>query len=184
MIREEFIPDVFFSALIIAGAAAALVGCTSSEGKTSTAKADVNHGTIVRVVDGDTIKVDVSGKTKSVRLIGIDTPETHKPGVKIECGGREASANMAKLAPEGARVTLRSDPSQDSVDRYGRLLAYATVRGRSLQLEQVYAGWATVYVYQHHPFSRVDAFRRAEGVAKRADRGVWGECGGDFHSEQ
>jgi micrococcal nuclease len=143
--------------------------------------------TIIRVVDGDTIHVSVDGKDKTVRLIGIDTPETHKPGVKIECGGKEASANMKHLAPAGAEVKLTSDPTQDSVDRYGRLLAYVSTLGHprtSLQLEQVYAGWAEVYVYGGKPFQRVDTFRSAEGVAKRAHRGVWGSCGGDFHSEQ
>jgi micrococcal nuclease len=143
--------------------------------------------TVVRIVDGDTIHVSVDGKDKTVRLIGIDTPETHKPGVKVECGGKEASANMKRLAPAGAEVKLTSDPTQDSVDRYGRLLAYVSTPGHprtSLQLEQVYAGWAEVYVYGGKPFARVDTFRSAEGVAKRAHRGVWGSCGGDFHSEQ
>jgi endonuclease YncB( thermonuclease family) len=112
--------------------------------------------TVIRIVDGDTIHVSVDGKDKTVRLIGIDTPETHKPGVKIECGGKEASANMKHLAPAGAEVKLTSDPTQDSVDRYGRLLAYVSTPGHprtSLQLEQVYAGWAEVYVYGGKPFA-------------------------------
>lgn len=140
--------------------------------------------TIVRDVDGDTIKVDVGGKQTSVRLIGIDTPETHKPGVKVECGGREASENAARIARAGARVRLTYDPTQDQVDRYGRLLAYVSVGGQSLQLAQLRAGLAEVYVYGGKPFQRVESFRRASRVAERAHRGVWGACGGDFHSEQ
>jgi micrococcal nuclease len=140
--------------------------------------------TIARVVDGDTIHVTINGQDKTVRLIGIDTPETHKPGVKVECGGKEASANMVRLAPVGAKATLTADPTQDKVDRYGRMLAYVTVNHRMLQREQVYDGWAEVYVYGGKPFKRTDDFRRAEGVAKRAHRGVWGQCGSDFHSEQ
>jgi micrococcal nuclease len=124
------------------------------------------------------------GEEKSVRLIGIDTPETRKPGVKVECGGKAATANMVKLAPEGAKAKLTFDSSQDSEDRYGRLLAYVKVRGKDVQLEQVYSGLAEVYVYDEKPFKRVEKYDRAEEVAKGAGRGVWGQCGGDFHSEQ
>jgi micrococcal nuclease len=138
---------------------------------------------VVRVVDGDTIKVRAGGEDKSVRLIGIDTPETRKPGVKVECGGKAATANMVKLAPEGAKAKLTFDPSQDKEDRYGRLLAYVKVRGKDVQLEQIYDGLAEVYVYDKN-FDRVEKYRRAEVVAERAGRGVWGHCDGDFHSEQ
>jgi micrococcal nuclease len=129
---------------------------------------------VVRVVDGDTIKV----------RRGIDTPETRKPGVGVECGGKAATANMVKLAPEGAKARLSFDSTQDSEDRYGRLLAYVRVRGKDVQLEQIYDGLAEVYVYDEKPFKRVEKFQRAEEVAKNAGRGVWGQCGGDFHSEQ
>ena len=156
---------------------------------------------ITEVVDGDTVKVRASGakhKDYTVRLIGIDTPETKRPGVPVECGGREASSNMYRLAfrtardsdsdglldegSDGRRVVLRTDPTQDSFDRYGRLLAYATTRaGVSLQERQLRAGWAMVYVYDHTPFQQVRAFRHAQRGARRAGRGVWGACDGDFH---
>lgn len=170
--------------LIIFGTLAfALYSCGDKMGEKSATARAVDYK-VVRVVDGDTIKVSRGGEETSVRLIGIDTPETHKPGVKIECGGKAASANLAKLAPAGATARLTADPTQDLKDRYGRLLAYVNVRGRSLQLEQLYAGLAEVYVYGDVAFKRVEKFRRAEDVAKGAKRGVWGECGGDFHSEQ
>lgn len=162
--------------------AASVAACNEESGGKNVS-VPAQKATVSRVVDGDTIKVKIGGVEKSVRLIGIDTPETHKPGVKVECGGKEAAANMTSLAPEGAAVRLVSDPTQDKVDRYGRMLAYASVHGRSLQLEQIYAGNAKVYVYGGKPFARVDKFRRAEGVAERAKRGVWGHCSGDFHSE-
>jgi micrococcal nuclease len=143
-----------------------------------------SNGLIIRVTDGDTLHVKIAGEDKTVRLIGIDTPETHKPRVKVECGGKEASANMVRLAPVGAKVNLTYDSSQDRTDRYGRLLAYASVNRRSLQIEQLRAGWAEVYVYRHKDFKRVDSFRRVSAVAERHKRGVWGSCSGDFHSEQ
>ena len=137
---------------------------------------------VARVVDGDTIAVDLGGGERYVRLLGIDTPETHRPGTPIECGGPEASANMERIAPAGTRVTLEPDPGQDAVDRYGRLLAYIRLPdGRLAEEAQLAAGWATVYVFAGRPVSRDPAFRRVEESARAARRGVWGRCAGRFH---
>src|SRR6266516_387907 len=76
---------------------------------------------VVRPVDGDTLVASVGGRSFYVRLLGIDTPETHRPGTPVECGGPEASASMAALAPPGQRIELETDPGQDRVDAYGRL---------------------------------------------------------------
>ena len=88
---------------------------------------------MVRVIDGDTLKVRLaSGASETVRLIGIDTPETRKPNTPVECGGRDATARMKRLALRrgvGVAVVLRSDPTQDRRDRYGRLLAYVSRAG-------------------------------------------------------
>src|SRR3954451_20594003 len=101
---------------------------------------------VVRVVDGDTIRVATGGDEEYVRMLGIDTPETHRPGVPIECGGPQASRHLEALLPPGAGVTLERDVGQDPVDRYGRLLAYVRLRdGRLAEDEQVASGWATVY---------------------------------------
>jgi micrococcal nuclease len=138
---------------------------------------------VIHAVDGDTLDVDLrTGGEIDVRLIGIDTPETHRPGTPIECGGPQASAHMHRLA-DGKKVTLVTDPSQDRFDRYGRLLAYAIRRGGfDLNLEQLRSGWAEVYVYESNPFRRFNAFNRAERSARRADRGVWARCDGEFHT--
>src|SRR4051794_21497963 len=147
------------------------------------AGAGVTRARVTRVVDGDTIAVSIDGgDERSVRLLGIDTPETHRPGTPIECGGPEASASMERLAPSGTRVALEPDPGQDRVDRYGRLLAYVRLPdGRLAEEAQLEAGWATVYVFAGHPVSRDTAFRRAQASAEAAGRGVWGRCGGRFH---
>ena len=135
---------------------------------------------IARVTDGDTIVVrSSSGRRFRVRLIGIDTPEVFGG---LECGGRQASASMKRLAPRGRRVRVYGDPTQDRRDRYGRLLAYVKTRGGpQLNIAQVRRGMAKVYVYQGNPFRQTASFRRAARAAKRARRGVWGRCGGDFH---
>jgi endonuclease YncB( thermonuclease family) len=143
------------------------------------------RGRVIEVVDGDTIKVRPLERTRrstyTVRLIGIDTPETQRPGTPVECGGPEASDNLKRLA-EGRRVLLRTDPTQDTFDRYDRLLAYAKLRGGAdAATAQLRHGWAEVYVNDGEPFRRVRAFRRAERSAREAGRGGWGECDGNFH---
>lgn len=138
---------------------------------------------VERVVDGDTLRVSIDGRSRSVRLLGIDTPETHRPGTPVECGGPQATAHMQALAPPGTRVRLFTDPSQDRVDRYGRLLAYVRLpSGRFAEEAQLEAGWATVYVYGGRPVSLYPRFRSEQQDARRRGRGVWGSCGGRFHS--
>jgi micrococcal nuclease len=140
---------------------------------------------VTSVTDGDTIRATEIGGARTryrVRLIGIDTPETDKPGTPVECGAKRATRHMEALAGR-RRVTLRTDPTQDTFDRYGRLLAYVTTRaGKSLQVEMLEAGWAKTYVYQHRPFAQLNRFRAAEERARTHKRGVWGRCGADFHT--
>lgn len=129
---------------------------------------------VVRVVDGDTLEVRLgSGALRTVRLLGIDTPEVFDT---VECGGKKASASMRRLTPRGTRVVLVSDPTQDRVDRYGRLLRYVMKSGRDLNRAQVNRGWARVYVYNYNPFKRVDAYRLSQRRARDASRGIWGLC--------
>ncbi len=138
---------------------------------------------VLRAVDGDTLKVRVlaTGARIYVRLVGIDSPETHRPGTPVECGGRSASRSMHRLA-DGRRVLLVTDPTQDRFDEYGRLLAYAMRGHLDLNRAQVRRGWAEAYVYGGNPFRRVRAYRRAERSARSRRRGVWSRCAGDFHS--
>lgn len=135
----------------------------------------VQAARVVRVVDGDTVKVRLaSGGRRSVRLVGIDTPEMRGP----ECGARAATRALKRLAPRGTKVRLVSDPTQSNKDRYGRLLRYVVRRsnGRDLNRTQVWNGSARIYVYRNDPFKRVRSYRRALRQAKAADRGIWGSC--------
>jgi micrococcal nuclease len=138
---------------------------------------------VVRPVDGDTLVASAGGRTFYVRLLGIDTPETHRPGRPLECGGQEASARMRALAPPGRRIRLETDPRQDRVDRYGRLLAYVWLEdGRLIEDEQLRSGWATSYVFDGRPVSLYPRLLAAERLARRARSGAWGKCGGSFHT--
>lgn len=128
------------------------------------------RGTVTQVVDGDTVDVRVAGgKRVRVRVLGIDTPE------RGACHFRQASAQARRLAL-GKRVVLRGDATQDTRDRYGRLLAYVWLPGgKDLGYQLVRGGFAKVYVFER-PFRRVSAYRRAELVAQRAPRGLWERC--------
>ncbi len=157
------------------------------------------HAVVTAVVDGDTIRVR-RGRHKSytVRLIGIDTPETKRPGTPVECGGREATSSMYRLGftrsrdsdgdglqdrkgGRGRRVKVTTDPTQDRRDRYGRLLAYVKSARGSLATAQLRAGWATVYVFED-PFEQLAPFQTAEASSRDAGRGAWRRCGGNFHT--
>ena len=132
---------------------------------------------VLFVTDGDTISVKLGKRTESVRLIGIDTPETYSG---TECGGKKATRSMKKMVEEGDRVRLISDPSQDNRDQYDRLLRFVEKGKRDLGREQVKRGWAEVYVFET-PFARLAAYESASSSADAKNRGVWGRCGGNFH---
>jgi endonuclease YncB( thermonuclease family) len=140
---------------------------------------------VVRVIDGDTLRVRLSSRRQiTVRLIGIDTPETKRPGVAVECGGTPASAYMRRIAFQGSRgrlVTLVGDPSQDATDRYGRTLAYVDASGKGdLGQLMLRSGWASVYVFKT-PFARLASYDAEAGQVKARRAGVWDRCDGDFH---
>jgi micrococcal nuclease len=118
------------------------------------------RGAVTHVVDGDTIDVRIDARrTERVRLIGIDTPEVG------DCGAAAATSAATRLA-SGARVVLRGDGTQDTRDRYGRLLAYVWLPGgRDLGYQLLAGGHGRVYVYSR-PFERLSAYRRAAGLGR------------------
>lgn len=157
--------------LAVVAGLAGLIGC---DDEASDVRPERRQAAVVtRVVDGDTVELD-NGET--VRLIGIDTPEVYGG---TECGGARASAYMEQIAT-GRRVSVRTDPTQDTYDRYGRLLAYLDAGGTDLGEAVVRAGWARVYVYDE-PFERLTAYRHAARAARGGDRGVWRSCSGSTY---
>ncbi len=132
--------------------------------------------TVVEVIDGDTLVVDLAGGDEHVRLIGIDTPETVAPDRPDECFGAEASHHLADLAPPGTAIRLERDV--EARDQYDRLLAYA-YRARDdlfLNLAQVTGGFAEPLAYPPNTAHQAD-FERAEREARRAGAGLWTACG-------
>jgi len=123
----------------------------------------------VRVVDGDTLVVDIDGKQEKVRLIGVDTPETVHPSKPVEYFGKEASAFTKKLAA-GKRVRLEYD--QQRRDKYGRLLAYVYLEdGAFLNAELIKQGYG--FAYTRFPFRYMEEFRHYERDARGSHRGLW-----------
>jgi micrococcal nuclease len=128
--------------------------------------------TVTRVTDGDTIVV---GGSIRVRLIGMDTPETHDPRTSVQCFGPEASRRTSELLPAGTPVRLVYDV--DRTDRYGRTLAYVyrLSDGVFVNIALVRDGFAQVATYPPN-VAHVDEIRAAEAEAREAGRGLWGDC--------
>lgn len=134
-----------------------------------------------RVIDGDTIDLSSDGTVVTVRLIGIDTPETVSPGDPVECGGPQATRSLKQVAKPGDVVKAVADPTQDDQDFFGRLLRYVEERGVDYGERQIKAGWATPYVFES-AFQRLGLYKAAKRKAKRGERGVWRRCDGKFHA--
>lgn len=161
--------------------AVSLAGCGSTTAvKAAVAGQSLVTGdpvTVTRVVDGDTVHVvDAAGLDTTLRLIGLDSPETKKPRTPVQCGGLAATA-YAKDALLGKRVQLVADPTQDTVDRYGRRLGYLRLAdGTDYSTEAVRAGVARAYTYDK-PALEDPAIQAAEAEARAAGRGGWSSCG-------
>jgi micrococcal nuclease len=135
------------------------------------------NATVTRVVDGDTVVVAVGATSESVRLIGVDTPETVDDRKPVQCFGPEASARTKALLPPGTAVRLERDT--EARDQYGRLLAYLirSADGLFVNLALVREGFGTVLIIEPNAAHAV-ALREAEAAARGAGIGLWGACGG------
>jgi len=160
--------------LPLACVALLMCGCA----RHSSAPSTDGRASVVRVVDGDTIVVHLSSGDETVRILGIDTPETHKPDTPVECFGPEASARMAALLPKGTTVRLVRDA--EARDRYGRLLAYVyrDSDGLFVDLTMVQEGYAGTLIISPNVAHRAE-LEAAVAEAQHANRGLWQTCGGN-----
>jgi len=125
-------------------------------------------------VDGDTIAVKMNGKTESVRMIGVDTPETHKPNSPVQCYGPAAAAYTKNLIGNN-KVRLEADPTNQNRDRYDRLLRYVYLPdNRLVNKELVANGYG--FAYTSFPFTKKDEFVAAEKQAETGAKGLWVNC--------
>ncbi|GJF09623.1 hypothetical protein NGTWS0302_24230 [Mycolicibacterium cyprinidarum] len=148
---------------------------------TATADPVDTTAVVLKVVDGDTIDIqdDNRGRLR-IRVLGIDTPETKKPGYTIGCWGPQAT-QFASDTLLGQRVAFIADPTQDRTDHYGRTLAYLVKGdGWNYSVEAARAGTAHAYTYDNNPVEKYAEIAAAEQEAKAAGRGLWGPpCYGD-----
>lgn len=138
--------------------------------------AERTQATVIKIVDGDTIKVrDITDHQFTVRIIGIDTPETKHPDLPVQCYGPEASAFAADILA-GRSVVLAYNPLGDAEDKYGRTLAYVELLdGTDYGLTAIQQGLARERDYDER-YDRQHKYLKAQAAAERELAGLWKEC--------
>ncbi|CAN5179836.1 hypothetical protein BH09PAT1_BH09PAT1_7180 [soil metagenome] len=147
----------------------------SVEGVTTKATVPTNttEASVIKVVDGDTLSVKVDGKKQTIRIIGIDTPETVDPRKPVQCFGVAAS-NRAKQLLSGQTVYLESDPTQGNTDKYARLLRYVWLNNQDYGLTTIADGYAHEYTYDI-PYKYQKKYKQAQNNAMQQKLGLWGD---------
>lgn len=175
--RTTRFPTITILLGAVAGLALGAASCDSTLSPPGGPSADAGEGTVVVVIDGDTVDVDVAGTTERVRLIGVNTPETVDPDRPAQCFGAEASAHTKALLPPGTPVRLERDAV--ARDRYGRLLAYVwrTDDNLLVNLDLVEGGFADAVTFGDNE-AIYDLLVGAEARARSQGRGLWSACGG------
>lgn len=152
------------------------INTATSESKNlaSVASSEVATSPVVRVIDGDTIVVEINGAQEKVRLIGVNTPETVNPRKQVECFGKEASAFVKNIL-SGQFVRLESDINQDDRDKYGRLLRFVFLEdGTPVNKKIIEEGYGHEYTYRA-AYQYQAEFKTAERIAREGKRGLWGD---------
>lgn len=127
---------------------------------------------VTRVIDGDTIIVDIHGMQERIRLIGVNTPEAVDPRRTVECFGKQAS-QFLKDTLEGKSVSLATDPTQGDHDKYGRLLRYVFLEDKIfINKIIIEKGYGHEYTYRI-PYKYQKEFKQAQENARLEGRGLW-----------
>jgi micrococcal nuclease len=152
----------------------AIVAVVVAHARHGTSATVFGRAQVVRVVDGDTIRVRIGDRIERVRYIGIDTPESVKPGTPVQCFAKRASAANSALVA-GRRVRLVADVEHR--DRYGRLLAYVYREpdGAFVNAQLVRDGFARTLTIPPNVAHAAELARLA-AQARIAGRGLWSAC--------
>ena len=145
---------------------------TPTDDPTATFRLNLTPATVTRVVDGDTIVVDIDGSEYKLRYIGINTPEVVDPRRPVECFGQEARDYNEELVL-GRTVGLEKDVSE--TDQFGRLLRYVWLGDEMVNATLVREGYAQASAYP--PDVRYqDLLSSLQAEAAGEGRGLWGEA--------
>ncbi|MBL4953945.1 thermonuclease family protein [Neobacillus sp. YIM B02564] len=129
-------------------------------------------GVIVKNIDGDTVEVKINGRVEKIRMLCVDTPETHHPRLGVQPFGPEASAFTKKILAVGKKVEIEPGIG-DGRDKYGRLLAYIYVDGKMFNEMLLEKGLARVaYIYAPNT-KYVDEFYAIQRKAQKKGIGIW-----------
>lgn len=136
---------------------------------------------LIEVVDWDTVRIEKNGQVVSVRMIGLDAPEstTTRYGY-AECFGKEAANHLAHLLNWVSQVELEVDPTQTTTDKYGRLLGYIVANGQNLNQKMIEDGYGFEYTY-NLPYKYQSEFKTAQKIASEKKFGLWADsaCKGE-----
>lgn len=133
--------------------------------------ADATTGHVVRVIDGDTLIVNIADVDTTVRLLNIDTPETKHPDKAVECFGPEATAFLEETLPAGTEVGLDFDVERE--DQYGRTLAAVFLEDRTLvNAEIARQGLGSAVLFEPNE-KYYDDVKAAQEEAQQAELGVF-----------
>lgn len=128
---------------------------------------------VVKIVDGDTVKVSIDNKIETIRMIGVDTPETVDPRRKVGCFGKEAS-DFTKKTLSNQNVKLEADVLFGDRDKYQRLLRYVFLSdGQNFNQVLIENGYGHEYTYNSIPYKYQKIFKQAEVDARDNSRGLW-----------
>lgn len=131
---------------------------------------------VVRVVDGDTVIVRIGEDDTSVRLIGIDAPESDGPYTTYECFAEEAAHALRTFVGDSS-VYLEFDASQESHDVYGRLLGYVYLQDNTFVTQKlIKEGYVREYTHKGVAYRYQDLFQEEERQAQEKEVGLWGSC--------
>lgn len=143
----------------------------------------LDHATVVKVNDGDTVVVLLRGRRERVRFIGLDCPELHE-SPKLERllrRGRQTREEIIALGARAEAVTRRALLDREVLleydverrDRLGRLLAYVWLPdGTLFNAVLLRDGWARILTFPPN-VRYVDLFRRLDRQARAEHRGLW-----------
>lgn len=129
---------------------------------------------VIKVIDGDTLEISIDNKIYTMRMLGIDTPETVDPRKPVQCYGKEASDNTRKLL-QGKFIRIEIDQSQRYFDKYNRILAYVYDENHNFINEMLIKyGYAREYTYDRK-YKYQSLFRDIEREARVGKIGMWSD---------